>query len=204
MSDFEFEEEDFENAPEYGNANYWDERYFKNPEPFEWYMGWNSFKEHIIPFISNKKNCLVLGCGNSPMSYDISLDGFEKVISIDISLVSIELMKNKYNSNKNLEWYQMDCSKLTFDDNYFDFIIDKGTFDALSCSTEGTNIISESMKEIYRVLKTKGIFVEISYGRPSQRFLSMRKNELNLKIHPIVNLGLIGKSSHYFYIFEKL
>ena len=32
---------------QYGKAEYWEDRYQKDKEPFDWYQRWSGFKEHI-------------------------------------------------------------------------------------------------------------------------------------------------------------
>ena len=57
---------------QYGNVEYWDERYTKyfccknrDPEPFEWYQRWAGIKETITEFLETNQKILNVGCGNS-------------------------------------------------------------------------------------------------------------------------------------------
>jgi ubiquinone/menaquinone biosynthesis C-methylase UbiE len=51
-------------------------------------------------------------------------------------------------------------------DDEFDYVIDKGTLDALMCGSKlGTVLI----KEMLRVLKPKGRLIIISHGSPEMR-----------------------------------
>lgn len=67
---------------------------------------------------------------------------------------------------------------MSFEDESFDLVIDKGTYDALACSDDKT--MSELlMKEMYRVVKTDGWIVEISSGDASiikERFTKILVN----------------------------
>ena len=66
----------------------------------------------------------------------------------------------------------------------FDFIIDKGTTDAILCSKNAFTNIALTYKECQRVLKTNGVFIVISSGKPLKnqkhfvrkgRFFKIRK-----------------------------
>jgi len=199
-----FSDEENENGPEYGKAEYWDHRYNENSDPFEWYLGWDRIREVLSSYVGNNMNSLVIGCGNSPMSYDMLKDGFVNVVSIDISQILIDQMKYRYIKESKLQWFQMDCTDLKFPDSSFDTVFDKGTFDAISCGSNSHSIIEKTMKEIHRVLKPGGRFFEITYARPSHRFPAMRSSNLTWHVYPPEIVGMIGRSCHYFYIFEKI
>ena len=69
----------------------------------------------------------------------------------------------------------MDATKMTFEDESFDVIIDKGTLDALICATDlimSTNLLKEQL----RVLKKKtGKWYIISHGKPHSRMFMFNK-----------------------------
>ena len=189
-------------APKYEEHDYWDKRY-ETEGNFDWYFNWKTIEEKIGNHLKPGSNALVIGCGDSPMSHDMPEQLFNEVISIDISKNVINEMKERYKDEKRLKWAVMDCSKLEYEDNSFDYVFDKGTFDAISCGITGENIIAESMKEIYRVLKPGGKFIQITYSSPSQRFPAMRKYKLNMYYHPPIFIGSYG-NAHYFYVVEKM
>ena len=189
-------------APKYEEHDYWDKRY-ETEGNFDWYFNWKKIEETIGNHLKEGSRALVIGCGDSPMSHDMPERLFKEVVSIDISKNVINEMIERYKGEDRLKWLVMDCSKLEFEDNSFDFVFDKGTFDAISCGIKGESIIGESTKEICRVLKTGGKFIQITYSAPSQRFPAMRKNKINLYYHPPVFLGSYG-NAHYFYVAEKI
>lgn len=53
---------------EYGDAEYWDERYKRETEPFEWYQDYNSMQKVLENNINSSSKVLVIGCGNSRTS----------------------------------------------------------------------------------------------------------------------------------------
>ena len=76
--------------------------------------------------------------------------------SIDFEENVIKKMNNR--GVAGVEYSVMDVQKMTFDSSSFDYVIDKGTFDAL-CSDrtiETTTNVFAYLNEILRVLNTKG------------------------------------------------
>ena len=53
--------------PEYGKADYWDERYKANDTTFDWYVSYEPLKEILAPLAKPDSKVLVVGCGNSRM-----------------------------------------------------------------------------------------------------------------------------------------
>ncbi|EAX93407.1 Phosphoethanolamine N-methyltransferase-related protein [Trichomonas vaginalis G3] len=188
-------------TPEYDSHEYWDSVYANKGE-YDWYFGWSKIEEQVKEHLKESSIALNIGCGDSPMSHDMPEKYFSKVISIDVSPNAIKEMSERYKDEPRLEWKVMDCSKLDFPDNTFDFIFDKGTFDAISCGVNGDEIIWASMQEIHRVLKPGGKLIQITYAAPSQRYPAMRKGKLPLIYHRPIFMGRHGKA-HYIYIIEK-
>jgi EEF1A lysine methyltransferase 4 len=79
---------------------------------------------------------LMVGCGNSKMSEEMSVDGYPWVTNIDIAPVVVHKMRNHYGKTPVMstnEFGIFDATRMNFRDNSFDFCVDKGTFDALAC-----------------------------------------------------------------------
>jgi len=113
----------------YATKEFWDQRFIANPQTFDWYATWEELKPFFQQHAPAPKTVLMVGCGNSTLSADMVADGY-MVTNIDISEVVINFMRDKH---PNMEWYQMDATEMTFEDNTFDIVIDKGTIDALAC-----------------------------------------------------------------------
>lgn len=220
----EIHEEEEEEAPDaevdeyeqdYGSAEYWEDRYTICPQTFDWYQKWDAIYRELYQIFTGDELVLNIGCGNSEMSADMQETAFKTVVSIDISGVVIDQMIAKYKDNEDLLWFEMDCTKLTFEDEFFDVVFDKGTFDAILCGEKAIKNIYLSMGEIWRVLKYGGLFIEITYGEPSQRLGLFKHSRLSWKLYePIFLEGLNNNSneannqdsdnSHYIYVFQKL
>lgn len=155
---------------DYGSSEYWEDRYSKSPsEQYEWFMSWDHISPHIREFC-NGGRVLNLGAGDSPMSFDMLKEGFDEVVSTDISECVIDKMKSMYGDEKRLKWVLSDCKNMKeFKDDEFDLVIDKGTLDALYCGINAKQSVIISIEEIKRVLKKNSFFIDISFGSEEQR-----------------------------------
>lgn len=144
------------------DKNYWN-NFFKERDvnSFEWYAEWENIKDYLIKDINKKNKILIIGCGNSNLSNEMYKNGFTNQINIDYSDLVIEQMKKMYS---NLEYIQMDVTKMNFDDNSFDIVLDKACLDAILCNDKQDVLdsVTQMMNEIKRVLKSDGKYLCIS------------------------------------------
>ena len=49
---------------QYGRTVYWDERYTKDPEPFDWYQRYAGVRDLINQYVKREDVILMAGCGN--------------------------------------------------------------------------------------------------------------------------------------------
>ncbi|MFH1671765.1 MAG: methyltransferase domain-containing protein [Candidatus Portnoybacteria bacterium] len=124
-----------------------------------------------------KDNCqgkLVLdyGCGNGVHSAYPLRVGAKRVVGIDLSEKSLEIARNrakKEGFGDKTDFLKMDCEKMDFPNDYFDLIMDGGTFSSLD--------LKRVYPELVRVLKPEGILVGIeTFGHNP---LSNFKRKLN-------------------------
>jgi SAM-dependent methyltransferase len=199
----EEDEEDGDEGPDYGKADYWDDRYLHNREPFDWYQTWEHLHPLLGPFFDGTELVLNIGCGNSPMAVDMG-SNFLAVANIDISSVVIEQMESAYQDHQNLLWFTMDCTDLDFEDEMFDVAFDKGTIDALFCGFDAIQKVRKTLAEVHRVLKPDGLFFEITYGKPENRMPTFEGFGLDWMIHDPVPIRNAERGAwHWIYIFEK-
>ncbi len=59
----------------YGKLEYWEERYSKRNDQFDWYQTYPNIKEIIQNNISKNAKILNIGCGNSRLSEGMYEDG---------------------------------------------------------------------------------------------------------------------------------
>jgi ubiquinone/menaquinone biosynthesis C-methylase UbiE len=201
---------------QYGNPDYWEERYSKDTDHFDWYQRWTGVREIFNRFTSPNQRCLHLGCGNSKMAEDMYEDGYLSSVSIDLNARVIETMKARYRDKPSLEFIQMDARKLQFEDSSFELAVDKGTLDSILCGENSTAHSLKYISEVYRVLSPGGVFLIVSFNEPSQRVPYLTKNEFQWEVShfsipkPViptnpsaVNDGKDGPGVHYVYVCVK-
>ncbi len=113
-----------------------------------------NYFRHIIAYVFAEKyikdkNVLDDGCGSGYGSYHLKSKGAKRVTGIDISEEAIEYAGKNY-KNENLNFVQMDVTKLNFDDNTFDILT---SFQVI----EHIKDVNKYLAEIKRVLKNGGI-----------------------------------------------
>ena len=94
---------------QYGKAEYWEERYTRDAEPFDWYQRWSGIKEFITQYVLPTHQVLHVGSGNSRLSEEMYDDGFINSINIDISQVVTKAMMEKYRDKQTMRFIHMDA-----------------------------------------------------------------------------------------------
>jgi EEF1A lysine methyltransferase 4 len=159
-----------------------------------------------VPCFPSYENCrvLILGCGNSTLAEEMRNDEwYGEIVNVDFSPVVIEQMKKRY-SQSGLEAKDMEelghtmkfiCGDITeglpFENESFDLIICKGTFDAILCGV-GSIDIKTVVAECARVLASGyGCFFVVSFSNPDCRveFLE-HQNQLKYYWHDVSYVAL--------------
>ncbi|XP_048203204.1 endothelin-converting enzyme 2 isoform X1 [Perognathus longimembris pacificus] len=164
---------------EYGQVQYWDRRYrgAADAAPYEWFGGFASFRALLEPELRPDDRILVLGCGNSALSYELFLGGFPSVTSVDYSSVVVAAMRACYAHVPTLRWETMDARAMRFPSGSFDVVLEKGTLDALlagerdpwAVSPEGVHTVDQVLREVSRVLAPGGRFISLTSAGPHFR-----------------------------------
>lgn len=150
---------------EFSHAEYWNTFFKKRGKKFEWYGEYPELCEILEKYIKIKDDILIVGCGNSTLSMSLYDIGHRNIINIDISHIVIKQMRDINKSTRpNLMYEHMDATEMTYPDEKFSVILDKGTLDALMPDTKETTIstIDKYFKEITRVLRNGGRYICIS------------------------------------------
>eukprot|EP00425_Heterocapsa_triquetra_P033970 CAMPEP_0195122686 /NCGR_PEP_ID=MMETSP0448-20130528/126988_1 /TAXON_ID=66468 /ORGANISM="Heterocapsa triquestra, Strain CCMP 448" /LENGTH=115 /DNA_ID=CAMNT_0040160189 /DNA_START=1 /DNA_END=345 /DNA_ORIENTATION=- len=85
---------------------------------------------------------------------------------MDISAVVIEQMSKRH-AALGQRFLQMDLTQMTFADNSFDVVFDKGTLDALYSGNQTAVVLG--VEEIYRVLRPNGTLFSITMADAARR-----------------------------------
>lgn len=155
--------------PDYSNKEFWNQR-FGAEEKYDWYITWKEFKPYLKAINLPPTGAILnVGSGNSPLPFDMWRDGLTNLTNIDISDKAIEVMKTQAESQGiGGTWQEMDATKMAFQSDTFDVVIDKGTLDALVCADDKT-IPANLIKEMFRVVKPNGHVFLITHSSPELR-----------------------------------
>ena len=138
---------------QYDKALYWEDRYEKEPEPFDWYQRWPGLKETLQKFIQKNHIILMAGSGNSHLSEEMYEEGYHHITNIDISTVVVKAMKAKYQDKQGMTYQHMDARAMDFQDGAFNVVVDKALIDSYF-SGEGwrRNVWRSSHRNVTRLL----------------------------------------------------
>jgi endothelin-converting enzyme len=193
-------------SPNYGDLGYWERRYGTHPDAFDWYFSWDFLLPILRPVFTGDEKVLVIGCGNSSMSFQMAQTTFQSVTSIDFSPTVIAQMRTLYAPTKTLTWEVMDCKSMTFPNESFDIAFDKGTIDSIICGPHPIASVHATLTEVERVLAPAGLFIVISLGSPDTRLSLFRRPKLPWHLHDTLYVQDPDQpaSMHYIYIFQKM
>tara|TARA_B110001450_G_C17483093_1_gene425071 strand:+ start:69 stop:350 length:282 start_codon:yes stop_codon:yes gene_type:complete len=89
----------------YGKSEYWEDRYDKDREQYDWYQKYSGCKDCITQYITRDTSILMFGCGNAKLSEEMHLDGFKSIENIDISAGVIAQQQERYAEKiKEMKW----------------------------------------------------------------------------------------------------
>lgn len=161
------------NESELGRIDYWEKCYENELKDFQRYGDpgeiWfgDDIVKRLITWLENsnivhKESKIVdLGCGNGMLLIELSSQGFSNLTGLDYSENAILLCKKvaeKYQSNIIF----IRCDILVGLSSYYDIILDKGTYDAISLSTNAKDNRQKYAQNVHNGLCSEGVFVIVS------------------------------------------
>ncbi|XP_012251378.2 eEF1A lysine and N-terminal methyltransferase homolog [Athalia rosae] len=151
---------------EFGQQTYWNTFFSKRgKKAFEWYGEYPELCGHLHKYIKIKDDVLMIGCGNSNLSMDLYDVGYRNITNIDISQVVIRQMIDSNRTERpDMVFQQMDATAMSYPNEKFSVVLDKGTLDALM-TDESIDVIMRVetlFNEITRVLRNGGRYICIS------------------------------------------
>ncbi|KAG7203924.1 hypothetical protein KM043_016944 [Ampulex compressa] len=151
---------------EFSQADYWNTFFKKRgKKSFDWYGEYPELCDVLLKYMKVKDDVLIVGCGNSTLSMTLYDVGYRNITNIDISHIVIKQMRVINNNVRpNLIYEQMDATQMSYPDDKFSVILDKGMLDALMPdSKEATTItVDKYFKEITRILRNGGRYICIT------------------------------------------
>jgi ubiquinone/menaquinone biosynthesis C-methylase UbiE len=182
-----------EDVADYARADYWNDRYRREPQ-YDWFSSvYDVVVEKIVAVIDelHRGRCssggmdnlkvLHLGCGNSLLCKELATRCASMGISlhqtaVDYSAVVIARMKEVHSEDlgDSVEWLEADVRAMPqVPSGTFDLVIDKGTMDALQADKNNENLdedIEAMLLEVSRVLlKTHGAADEAATRREGEK-----------------------------------
>lgn len=142
---------------------------------------------------------LHIGCGSSRLSGELSDDGYELITNLDFSPIVIEQNIERYRQKyPKMDFKTMDVLNMQeLQPQFFNAVLDKGTFDCIMFGENFQQNIETMMNEIKRVLVPGGEFICVSHGDEEHRRKYFEQYWGNLNVEKIENEG--GKA-HFVYI----
>jgi 2-polyprenyl-3-methyl-5-hydroxy-6-metoxy-1,4-benzoquinol methylase len=195
----------------YNKQDYWEERFLDEDE-YDWLGKLDKVENDILPLLKKADKILIIGCGNSTFSSDLYDKGYCNIINIDYSQVVIKKMRELHSKQRpEMKWEYMDMTKLTYDNESFDVVIDKAATDAIMVGEGDVWDPNTSLIElcdgfnsgISRVLKKEtGLCIQISFAQPhfrSKYLMGSHVKDNNSDTYNNTSLysPLIGKCNRY-------
>jgi SAM-dependent methyltransferase len=144
----------------YGSRdNYWETRYQDAAPTKDWYGTWDCFGKAIMAALPPcGMRVLHVGSGTSLLPEEMHKMGYINQLATDISPSVVSTMRHRTAHCSGLRWSVEDAVAPRYPVGSFDAVVDKGTFDALSCSGQGYRLI----EEMGRVIAPGGVYIMIS------------------------------------------
>lgn len=176
-----------ESSSNFGRKDYWNDAY-KKEEEFTWYSGWSDvapFFTELVP-INKSTRILLPGIGNDSSMVDMYDDGFRHMTAFDYAPEGVECARRFFGPDRLLssrfpadtlvrgdeggegvDLRVVDARQLTYEDDSFDAVLEKGTLDAIYLSgADDKEVASDhlalSVSELARVVRKGGIVVSIT------------------------------------------
>ena len=125
---------------------------------------WNSEKIIFEKYISKDSNILDLGCGAGRTTINMYKQGYKNIEGLDISDKFIDFAKSYCKANNlDINFILGDATKLDFaKDNSYDAVI--FSYNGMQC-IPGKKNRDNVIKEVYRVLKSGGLYIFTAHNR---------------------------------------
>ncbi len=153
----------------------------------------NSIAKIVNSIDKDDLTCLDLCSGTGDITLRLShLDKVQKVYSVDFSEEMLNIAKEKIPNSKKVEFQSGDATDLMNFQN--------GTFDIVTIGfgLRNVNDLEKSLKEIHRVLKTGGIFLNLDVGKVQNRLIRFFADFYFFRIVPILGYLIWGGKNDMF------
>ncbi|XP_072016600.1 eEF1A lysine and N-terminal methyltransferase-like [Amphiura filiformis] len=120
-------------------------------------------------YIKSADHALVLGANNSTVGESLYDVGYHSLVVVDSNENAIKkLVAKNENKRPEMKFASMDFGKMTYGDDSFNVVLDRGTVDSLILQDTSGDIqdkLSGLFEQIQRVLKLAGRFICVSFAQ---------------------------------------
>lgn len=164
----------------------------------------NTWRKKLIKILSTFSPVCVLdiATGTGDLAIDIvkNIPTVENVVGIDISeemmrIGSYKVEKKKLQSK--IKFQTGDAANLRFDNESFDAV-------TISFGIRNFSELEKSVEEVYRVLKSGGVFIFIELTEPENKFVLPMYKTYTRRVMPYIGKLISGDSDAYTYLPESI
>ncbi|KAG5769301.1 hypothetical protein H9Q69_010265 [Fusarium xylarioides] len=202
-----------------GLSEYWDSHYATsndNDPAHEWYRSFSQALQFLQKNLleqtgrtaQDDPRILHLGSGDSTVPAELAERGYQKQLCVDFSPVVVNMMTERHKEIVGIEWSRVDVRDMpSIATGSIDVAFDKGTLDAMiygspwSPPDEVRENTSRYMKEVHRVLRADGVFLNITFRQP--HFMKLVLNPDNIFDIEVEVLEDGGGFDYYGYVVKK-
>uniref|UniRef100_A0A0K0DIE8 Bis(5'-adenosyl)-triphosphatase n=1 Tax=Angiostrongylus cantonensis TaxID=6313 RepID=A0A0K0DIE8_ANGCA len=141
---------------EFTDPKFWKHFFETRKAPFEWYGDYSILGSVLEKYLRLGDTVLQIGCGNSRLAEEMYDNGFRSIHSIDVDSAVIEEQRLRNRKRPELLYAKDDATSLSFGDDLFSVVVDKGTLDSLlppHATAQQTESVRKMFQEVERVLK---------------------------------------------------
>lgn len=142
--------------------------------------------------LDNNKSCLDLCCGTGDISHEVLRQYPDcNVTGLDFSKEMLKIAKAKNNNNVN--FLHGDAINIPFSDESFHAV-------TIGYGLRNVSNINSCLKEIFRVLKFRGVLVCLDVGKVRLPIISMLNNFYLFRIIPLIGNWLMPGEEMFHYL----
>ncbi|KAJ1359566.1 hypothetical protein KIN20_018331 [Parelaphostrongylus tenuis] len=196
---------------EFTDPKFWRHFFERRKAPFEWYGNYDILASVLEKYLRPTDTILQIGCGNSRLAEEMYDNGFRSIHSIDTDSAVIEEQRSRNRKRPELLFKADDATSLSFGDDDFSVVIDKGTLDSLlppQATEQQTESVRRMFREVERVLKEVGRYLVVTLAQHHivkfwvDHFLNTRR--FLLRVHEVENRASSFSMPVFIFVATKL